>query len=409
MRYAGAWFVWLFGLVFRRKDNAWVFYINKSHGLSGNARSFLHFLVQSQDVQDLYVVGASSNDMALISDLYPSVKIVKGWMSELFARLACRFVVVTHNPSVSQGFFSYLSDVKIINLWHGIPIKGMGNLDNAYYDKRRKKRFLSFFRTEEDRAIRRLANNQLNDVFVASSVTERALLAGCLFISAEKIKITGMPRLDFLLCESSSLPVDLSRQLNLVDSLTCGRKLVLYAPTFRDDGRFSCGLSVEQLLELSAVCERSGAVLGVRPHPSELKAYHALFAGIPSIVNLGSDCFDVSVVLRKASVLISDYSSIWVDFLVFDRPLVAFLWDQQEYDSARGMMYSFDVIFPGPIVRDYHHLADVLSDILVGGVTVSGCRARIERHFFEHVDCQNAQRVYQASKELLAPGRTRSG
>lgn len=412
MEWIAGWIVGLLSLFWRRRNDAWTFYLTGNQAFSGNPRALLHFLYHRQPVSELYVIDDGRNDLQILIRQYPRVRVAVTAWEKLAARLNSRFVVVSHNPSIAQHYFSRVTGAKIINVWHGIPIKGMANLDASFMSKTLRKSRYGFFPAswqallERQRLARVFSRYRQIDLLVASGVTERALLAGCMLLDASRIQVTGMPRIDFLLCDDAALPADLQDELMRLRTVCAGRKLVLYAPTFRDGPVFSFGFVPEQLAELAALCMAQGAVLGVRPHPAENHRFDAVLAGQPGVLDLRSTAIaDTSILLRETAVLISDYSSIWIDFLVLQRPVIGYLWDEDSYEQVRGLMYEYTSIFPGRYCRTVAELFDALVRQLADNAEpYTPIQARVRAHFFRHADCRNSERVFLQANQLLGVG-----
>ena len=66
---------------------------------------------------------------------------------------------------------------------------------------------------------------------------------------------------------------------------------------------------------------------------------------------VGSDIVtEVSDILPDFDMIISDYSSIYLDFLLLDRPVLLLPYDLEEYGAVKGLNFRFDDINPGPNV-----------------------------------------------------------
>lgn len=132
------------------------------------------------------------------------------------------------------------------------------------------------------------------------------------------------------------------------------RKVVLYAPTFRDDGRASGASgawSHEMALDLGRFAERLGSdtTLLVRLHPLVKFTWPKDLDA--SILNV-SKYPDTQDLLLVADALITDYSSIMFDYAQTGRPIISFVYDLEHYrDDLRGFYVDLEEIAPGPVVR----------------------------------------------------------
>lgn len=401
-------FIGFVSVWFPRSGNSWAFYVPGMKAFGGNARAYLDYIYSAHSEQVIYVITEPGLDLRFVEQRYPRVRVVSGFWGVAWARLRSRYVVLTHSAGVAQGYFRFVVGVKIVNVWHGIPIKGMANLDASFQEKVLKKRFYDFMPLAvtwplKARQWRRAFSKfQANDLLVASSPAERAMLCGCMLIDAEKVKVVGMPRTDTLLKPEWSLPQDCREALDLLDQKANGRAIILYAPTFRDSDNFQFGLNDDELTRLIALCDRLGAVFAIRPHPVEEECFAPIFDKYPAILNLGVNVVaDSALLLRKVAVLVSDYSSIWIDFLLTGRPVIAYLWDMESYQGMRGLMYNFSAIFPGDICAD----AVALERAIVKANTRESLSAnelvmRARDFFFTYQDDCNCERLYEAIRRL---------
>lgn len=251
---------------------------------------------------------------------------------------------------------------RVINLWHGVAIKRIEHLmrPGAWSYKAAKRRYL----------MRR--NSRLYDGMIASSSSDRLVNALAFQVELDKIHLTGLPRFDYL-AEDYDFPADLQADVDRLDALLAGRRLVLYAPTFREEGTSALNwLEPEVLQRLRAFLRSRNMVLGIRPHPYDQKALRSLCDG-EWILDLRPDYFaEPAIALRAASALVVDYSSIWIDYLLLKRPVVGFMPDIDQYmNQDRGFIYDLPSIFPGPMLQEWACVIAALESLAASGFAIS--------------------------------------
>lgn len=135
-----------------------------------------------------------------------------------------------------------------------------------------------------------------------------------------------------------------------------GRRVILYAPTFRGD-RISQARTPEQL-DLAAMRAALGEdhVLLVRVHPFardrfRLGPEHAGFA-----IDV-SDHPDINALMLVSDILVTDYSSAMYEFSLLERPIAFFAPDQADYDLERGFYLDWPADLPGPVFETTEALA----------------------------------------------------
>lgn len=143
---------------------------------------------------------------------------------------------------------------------------------------------------------------------------------------------------------------------------TCrGKKVILYAPTFR--GRVAKAQGPDEL-DIKHMKEELGDeyILLIKHHP--------LVKHLPRIPEECMDfAFDVTHtflvndLLPVADICISDYSSLIFEYSLFERPMVFFAPDIDEFNDWRGFYYDYDELTPGPIYDNTDELVDYIKHI----------------------------------------------
>ncbi|SDQ67776.1 CDP-glycerol glycerophosphotransferase family protein [Quadrisphaera sp. DSM 44207] len=203
---------------------------------------------------------------------------------------------------------------------------------------------------------------------------------------------TGVPRTDALLEPADPGLVERHPVL-------AGRT-VLYAPTFRDWALLEDYLPVPgtDAAALVALLERHDATLLVRPHYYEADAARATIerVGSPRVQAADDTVFpDANELLKHVDVLVTDYSSIYTDFLLLDRPVVFTPVDLQEYEGARGFFFRYEELTPGTRAVTPEQLLAALDAELSGQDPHRAERARVRSVFHKHPEGGASARVLQ--------------
>ncbi|WP_240776984.1 CDP-glycerol:glycerophosphate glycerophosphotransferase [Nonomuraea basaltis] len=136
-----------------------------------------------------------------------------------------------------------------------------------------------------------------------------------------------------------------------------GRKILLYAPTYRDRVKGS-GKSVRVDLELMADELAGDWVLILRTHPVER---YSPPEHLRHFVRPAGSYPEINDLMLASDALLTDYSSVMCDYALTGRPMVFFIDDWDDYRlSERGVYHDLPAIAPGPCVTTTEELVDVI-------------------------------------------------
>ncbi|MEV5706855.1 CDP-glycerol glycerophosphotransferase family protein [Actinoallomurus sp. NPDC052274] len=230
-----------------------------------------------------------------------------------------------------------------IQTWHGSAYKLMG------VDAPETKRGTRAQRARLQEMVDRF------DYFLIRTEQDAHTLVRGLGVRAELVR-SGYPRNDALVNREE--PAALRKKLKLTD----GRKVVLYAPTFRTGPNGRPEKRYEVPFDMERFAHEFGEthILLVRPH------YLSTVVVPPSLrgtVRNVADVDDVTSLLLLTDTLITDYSSIMFDYALLDRPMVFFAPDLEDYVHSRGAYFDLAEHAPGPVVAEPDELFAALRDL----------------------------------------------
>jgi CDP-glycerol glycerophosphotransferase len=173
----------------------------------------------------------------------------------------------------------------------------------------------------------------------------------------------GYPRNDLLhRADTPRLAAMVRARLGLPE----GKRVVLYAPTWRDNQVYSNGRRYRFDMRLDL--ERAWQALG-RDHVFLIRGHHQMADDVPAGMRPGfalnvSAYPDITELFLAADVLVTDYSSAMFDYAVTGRPMVFFTYDLAEYrDNLRGFYFDFEAEAPGPLLQASADVIDAISGI----------------------------------------------
>ena len=294
------------------------FLFTAKYGFSDNSKYLFNFYLR----QGLNCTWVASCDQSYreVSDLikkFPNGKVTKrNSLRVIFLLARAKYVFVTHSFNDLGGIA--VKTCPIVNLWHGIPIKKMG------FDSQHD---IELFSLETSNPY------QINDFVLSSSEVTKPFMVSCMALDAAKVLPLGQPRNDFLLENRKNRELINRLRQNYCSNDKC--RLILYAPTFRDQNSNarSIYLSLVQSFKTHA---QKDVILVLRLHPKE----RDFLADVELPKNIKhSNIADVQEELLAADMMISDYSSIIFDYCILSRPILIFAPDREIYLKNRGGSY----------------------------------------------------------------------
>jgi CDP-glycerol glycerophosphotransferase len=242
-----------------------------------------------------------------------------------------------------------------IQTWHGSALKRMG------FDEPTLR-----VQSESEQRSYQQALDRF-DHFVVRSEHDVRTLARAYRIPEHKLLRTGYPRNDALVrARDSDVPDPRAQRLAERLGIEPGRRVVLYAPTFRSrpDGRVR---DFEFPFDVEDFAARFGDdhVLLVRAHYLNRLTLPPSVAG--RVLDVSGEP-DITPLLLLSDALITDYSSVMFDYALLQRPMVFFAHDWQEYaQDSRGTYFDLPAEAPGPVARTAEELFAAIGDLSAVG------------------------------------------
>lgn len=326
----------------RPDSHIWLFSSTDNSHYNYNSRYLFEYVKENlPEITPLFVI----NDPELRNSL--SSKYGKQYFIETESIQGIRQALSAGVWFTSAGLPAYGTGLHkkrlIINLWHGVPLKKI-----ALLDPNLKKAARIYFK--------KIFSENYTCILTTSHELI-PLMARSFAVSEDKIKVWGQPRNDGLFQKN-----DCRKILGqLFPDLPEYTKTVLYAPTFRDYGQVQLfpfkDFDQEQL---EAFLEEKNMLLFIRTHVAE-QGSAAPYLG-KRIRFLGNEqAEDVTGILNIFECLITDYSSIYIDYLLTDKPMIFLPYDRQQYLDGRGMNFDYDDVTPGPKPETFNDFLDALS------------------------------------------------
>lgn len=316
------------------------------------------------------------------------------------ATLRAGTAVVTHGLGDVNRYGS--SGAFVVQLWHGIPLKRI-HLDSPAtlsLGGRAPGWLRRLLRQAYRMGSRRIG------LFPVPSALVGSRIESAFDLDPERIAVTGDPRDESLLRGDAASRVARARRVLDGAGITGGedadKRLVLFAPTWRDGAEDPCVPTREQAAALQALAEREDLLIVVRPHRLGIGAYRSAVAGQGRLRLADADTVaDVNLILPAISALITDYSSVALDYSLVGCHVLWFAPDREEYERTRGLYEDYEVT-AGAYATTWEQLTARLGAVL-GDPDAARANAAetaaLRDRFFDTTEPGAPGRVYDAVLE----------
>ena len=239
-----------------------------------------------------------------------------------------------------------------LQTWHGTPLKRLGlDMEEVHMAGTTTEQYKKNFYQQAQEWDYLLSPNTYS-----SEIFKRAFgFSGTLLES-------GYPRNDLLYAPDRNQQAEtIKRKLDVPSN----KKVILYAPTWRDDefvtkGQYRFNLQ----LDLQQMQERLGQDYIVLLRMHYLIAEHLDLDAYAGFAYDVSSYGDIAELYLISDLLITDYSSVFFDFAHLNRPMLFFTYDLEKYASVlRGFYFDFEAVVPGPLLKESNQVINYIEDI----------------------------------------------
>ena len=232
----------------------------------------------------------------------------------------------------------------VFSLWHGMPLKRIQYLF--------------------PKDLTNIANRKLNiNITIATSDLMAEIVSRCFNCDISKVKVVGLPRNDYLFdkLKFKNIPED--------------QKVIVWMPTYRDGinrkegGQYEFGLPIvnsKNYSEINEWCSKNNICIIIKFHPYQ--KINNILSGLSNIKIVSEDIVDEKKhfysYLGSADALITDYSSVYIDYLSIDKPIGFILEDYAKYKDDRGFVFDNPIEYmPGVHIYNIEELKNFIEEI----------------------------------------------
>lgn len=261
--------------------------------------------------------------------------------------------VFVHESNNLMGYLNIRKETKVIQLWHGCGVFKKIGLSTTGKENFKTRETYEEFPEYNNYSIVTIASPELSWVFEEF-----------MGISKESgiIQPVGVSRTDEFF--DQQYLKNCYKTLYEVIPAAKDKKVILYAPTYRGVGpkrvspdKLDVKMFAEALGEEYILIFKHHQT--VRKLPEILEPYKDKFA-YDMTSGKGMSINDLMAV---ADICITDYSSVAFEYSLFERPMLFYVYDLDEYMDERGLYYEFDEITPGPLCKTNAEMIDYIRNI----------------------------------------------
>ena len=238
--------------------------------------------------------------------------------------LATAKYIFLNDTFMPMANLNFSKEAVIVQLWHGQGVFKKFIMDTDLTDYVRKN-------------AEKCADKYTYVVVSSKSVSP--ICAGAFGVNEEKCLPFGQPASDTLFKTDKTKFYDIYPELK-------DKKTILYAPTFRDNEE--ADKKILENFDAEKIKKELGDeyALLIRLHPQ----VHTSVKETDGVYN-ATDYDDVNDLIRECDILITDYSSICMDFSMLSKPMLFFAYDLEKYKNDRDLYFDYEEYVPGKIVK----------------------------------------------------------
>jgi CDP-glycerol glycerophosphotransferase (TagB/SpsB family) len=358
-------YIWLYiSMLSPRNKNTMIFGAWFGEKYDDNPRYLFEYVVKERP--DIHAVWITANK-EIYSRLKKEHLPVCMSNSKEAKRLALKSKYVctaTGRIDIGEENVKYLGNAYYINLWHGIPLKKIMH-DDEY--------------SQQDSSIKSSIRSMVEKIplrhyyVVSTSDIITKIYTSAFQQNKKHILQLGQPRNDYFYIDHE----------NPYKKRFPGKKIILYMPTHRNEGKTMIDVtSIFDIECLNQICEKNNAVFLIKKHFYHL-GEQEIDKKYNNVLDITNEVTESQCLLDAADILITDYSSCYIDYLLLDRPIIFYNYDLEKYQKEdRKMYFDYEKVTPGRKCRDFGDFREELELILDGTDTYENDRKHVCNMFY---------------------------
>lgn len=362
------------------KITSWGFH-NSPPVFFDNSKYFFLYLVNHTN-ERVYWLSSSKKEIHLLTRMglpvvrYPSIR-------GIFLVLRAKYSFHHYGPDQIEPILQRGSIQ--LDFWHGTPLK------KIRYDVVEKP-------VEEKKWFKELISRGGTEyIFSTSSYLSETIFKRAFAVNQSNLLNFGYPRMDVMALERDD-NIKFCREYSpeLIPYIEMAKehdKVFLYMPTFRDDDPEYFEKAAIDMDAMSKKLYEINGIIFLKLHPvtkyTAIKKYE-------NIVQIRNDV-DIYPFLIYTDFLITDYSSIFFDYLILDKEMIFIPYDYDNYVCNRQLYFDYNSITPG---KKYSSFSKFISDLdSIANLDFHEERRKVKELLFDEYSFDACKRTYQFIKK----------
>lgn len=287
-----------------------------------------------------------------------------------------------------------------ISAWHGFPLKIIGFFDSASAS------------TDIDTYNNLKIITTQSDLITASSRLSQLTISGLFAVDPRKVKDVGFPRNDLMFNSNS---IECLKKLTNIDIVNS--KLIIYLPTMRKGLKNEGNPFTNNIFNypdynpelIDKFLEANNAYIFTKMHFADNSYYTKNNFKLPKRLifldteTLTNNLLTIYHILNAFDALITDYSSVYVDYLLLDKPVIFSCPDIKKYEKDRGFVVNNPKhLMPGAIIQNQSSLLTTLEKIFSGNDEFKLLRHEKLDLFHSNKDANSSKRLFEEMINLAS-------
>lgn len=367
---------------FPKDKNLWIFGAWFGEKYADNSKYLFEYVNKNQPEIRAVWLTKNKNTLKLIKnkgyEVYPSFSLMGYWLS-----MRGKVGILSSGKEDINRYAS--GKMKIVNLWHGTPLKKLMYDDRVTFTQSKIARF---------KFIIPFLNEYSKSILIATSQEVKKIFSGAFKVPINDIKITGYPRNDVFFSKNRE---EVSVMETIENCKSKDFRVGIYMPTHRRGGKFDIASNLSKELQfIDAQLGECGVILLIKLHFCHLKNNSKLKVNFNNMIFLNDEDInqDIYSILPITDFLITDYSSVYFDYLLLDKPIIFTPFDIEDYvKNDREFYYNYNDVTPGPKAKNWQEVLECIKEVMNSDMYKAD-REKIRNTFHEFVDGNNSKRVF---------------